>query len=150
MQHAYFQGKSEFVTVQGKYFQNKFDVASAYGAIITAFNQLGKQIDEVDYKKMGECLENEGKLLIRVIPSFVNFARDSLEEEQQTEKVNGEEMHNDLNEPGDDGIMLAKERLFLAFRFFLRNFTTRIGPLCLFLDDLQWSDTYSQELSKSR
>ena len=119
--------------VEGKYNQLYTSTTAPYSAIVEAFDALGRQV--AGYRaEMKECLRFEGTILAKMIPSFGVFLT----------------LDDTANTPtgSDASLMLACERLTVAFRSFLRTFTSRIGPLCIFLDDLHWSDRYSQELSK--
>ena len=89
---------------------------------------------------MKECLKYEGNILTKLIPSFSVYDTDSLEGGGSTTTI------TDNVEENRDAFTYASERLALAFRSFLRNFTVKVRPLLTFLDDLQWADNYSKEL----
>lgn len=127
--------------LEGKYNQLYSSTSAPYSAIIEALETLGKMSLSAGYEaEMKESLKFEGAFLTKLIPSFREFL--TLDEETVSNSV------NTAIGLDSSSLVLASERLTVAFRSFLRNFTTKVRPLTIFLDDLQWSDRYSQELSK--
>jgi len=143
--------REEMFLIEGKY--NQLVTAATttpYSAIIEAFNMLGKQVEKDYSSQMKECLEFEADILSRLIPSFRIYTSEQM--------VQAEEKNDGLSSlatvsAGDEAINIeeltkASERLAVAFQTFLRKFTDQVRPIAFFLDDMQWSDRYSQELRK--
>ena len=131
--------------IEGKYNQLYSSTTAPYSAIIVAFDMLGKQMQQhPGYEaSMKEFLKFEGTILTKLIPSFSIYETPLDESEETGPDAGGGPDHSEVH---SDSLMFASERLAIAFQTFLRKFTTQIRPLSLFLDDLQWSDRYSQEL----
>lgn len=142
--------QDEMFVIQGKYNQIVTATTTPYSAIIDAFDTLGKQVEEKDCaSQMKLCLQFEASLLTKLIPSFRIY--NSSEEGISRDDPNGLVVMNSPDEEdagNTDKLIKATERLTVAFQSFLRKFTALVRPLAFFLDDLQWSDRYSQELRK--
>lgn len=132
----------EKLTLTNFTFQFVESTSIPYSAIIDAFDSLGVQLQQHQYQEeMKECLKYEGNILTKLIPSFSAFDAESLEQSNSINLIPDQE--------NKDSFTYASERLAIAFRSFLRNFTVKVRPLLTFLDDLQWADSYSKELSMS-
>lgn len=97
---------------------------------------------------MRACFQYEATLLAQLVPSLAVYDGtdddgDGDDDADSSQPVvpasNGEQNHGGF----------ATQRLAVAVRSFLRQFTINMGPLVLVLDDLQWADPYSQEISAS-
>jgi len=135
-------GKTALLHVFGKsldgvyFLQGKYDqytgVTSPFSAIVSAFGQLSEQLKPQHHQDMLECLQFEASILIKLIPSFSEYGT----AEEATESTTTQEA----------SLMLASERLAVAFLSFLRDFCTKCQPIVLLMDDLQWMDQSSCDL----
>ena len=141
-----------------------------YSAILKALDGLGQQIQKVIEstavvnpparvesadqhleRHMHMALQFEGHILSKMVPSLTTYGEDQQQNWNDAGSSGAESDHaeNILDMTTEDDSMqvtLAAERLAVALLTFLNHFCTSIGPLVLFLDDVQWSDAQSQQL----
>ena len=124
---------------QGYFISGKFDRLNrnvAYRAIAGAFRDLVRQIlgeSEDNIRAWGERLQSalgdNGRLITDMIPEMQFLIGD-------------QPLVPEL------GSMETRNRFNMVFRSFARVFATREHPLVLFLDDLQWADAASLNLTR--
>ncbi|GBF81828.1 AAA family ATPase [Aphanothece sacrum] len=118
--------------IRGKFDQLKRDIP--YFAIYQAFQYLiNKLLSESEItlqtwrKKILEALDNNGQIIIDVIPEVGKI----IGQQSPVEQLGGTESQNRFN---------------LFFKRFLGVFCKKEHPLVIFLDDLQWADLSSLNL----
>ncbi len=120
--------------IRGKYERFRKDIP--YSSIIQAFQELVKQIlsesdERIDIWKeiLLEALIPNAKVILEVIPELELI----IGEQPDIPKLGPEESQNRFN---------------FVFKKFIQVFATRLHPVVLFLDDLQWADLASLNLIK--
>ena len=121
--------------VAGKFEQYKRDIP--YSAIIQAFQELireilteSKQHIEIWKEKILKGVGQNGQIIIDVI--------------HEVEYIIGKQPPVPELGPAE-----AKDRFLNVIQDFIRVFAIKEHPLALFLDDMQWSDSSTQELLQS-
>jgi len=114
-----------------------------------------KKQEEYD-RHMRRALKYEGSILVKLIPSFRRYDSQDNDSHQSGGvtapssrsglKDADDSSQNQSRSNGDIDMTLASERLAVALLTFLKYFCTNVGPLVMFLDDLQWADEHSIHL----
>lgn len=122
---------------RGYFIHGKFDLLQRdipYAAITSAFHNLIRQLlsenettIQVWKEKLLEALENNGQLIIDIIPDL--------------EKIIGKQPTIEQLEANE-----AQSRFNLFFQRFVGIFSQEEHPLVIFVDDLQWADLPSLNL----
>jgi predicted ATPase len=128
--------RSKLWMATGKFEQFQ-DISRArpYSAILKALDGLGHQVGQTENdlleQHMKDALKYEGHILTKMVPSL------ALYDDNNAQVVVGEMATQ---------VTLPAERLAVALLTFLNHFCAFVGPLVMFLDDVQWADPHSQQL----
>ena len=127
--------------LEGKYDQYT-GVESPFAAIIAALDQLPTKLaKEHEAIVKNQCLWFEAGILTKIIPSFAKYV-DAGPVVDDASSVSSIRASLDTEKQ----LIMASERLAVAFLSFLKAFCTKCQPIVLFLDDMQWMDTHSFRL----
>ena len=146
--------ESSPIFVSGKFGQFQ-DHKPDSSALLQALEQLGSMILKRDQEKhfgvdlldvVRDCLNDEAKILIKVVPSFATAI--TLQEEAASSGSKSSNLRrqsatdiSSASQATTEQLSFASERLAVAIQVFLRKFCNSNGiPLIMFLDDIQWSD----------
>ena len=127
--------KHQGLFVSGKFDQFKRD--APYSALIESFQELirqiltGSELEIINWKfKISKALGLNAQVIIDVIPEL--------------ELITGKQQDVPALPSAE-----TLNRFQSVFRNFIRVFATREHPLVIFLDDLQWADTATLEITRS-
>jgi predicted ATPase len=138
----------------GFFATGKFDQYKAfsapYSAIVQVLDALGERLlledpHQSEHNEMQQCLEHEGQILTKLVPSFERLVHRRQDEAQV---LPDKELAATVVPAGEgaETLAMASERLAVAIQCFFRSTFSSKKPCVIVIDDLQFSDSNCLDL----